>query len=146
MPNNEKERFFFFVDDSGSKDWETPYAYAFTKQPPPRTEVNLKFWRGNYFVLAGLHISREAVATINPLINEAKQRYFGTKFVEMKSEWLRNPYQRKKHYLDLFHLEEARLRRFVEEEWYSFLSPIPMRFKSKRLFSIKDFITANVKG
>lgn len=139
MPNNEKKRFFFFVDDSGSKDWETPYAYSFTRQPPPRTEVNLKFWRGNYFVLAGLHISREAVAALNPLINEAKQRYFGTKFVEIKSEWLRNPYQRKKHYLDQFHLEEAKLRRFVEEEWYGFFESYTDRIQIQAFVLDKRF-------
>ena len=111
-------KFFFFVDDSGSKDWDTPYALEFTKKPPIRDEANLKFWRGNYFVLAGIHISSEAIARVNPHINQIKERFFGTKFVEIKSEWLRNPHQRRKHYLDVYKKDEEQLRGFVENEWY----------------------------
>ncbi len=109
---------FFFVDDSGSKDWETPYAFSFTLKPPARSEDNLKFWRGNYFILAGLHVSGEAVAEINPEMDRLKIEFFGTKFVEIKSEWLRNPHKRKKHYLDPFQKTEDDLRRFVETDWY----------------------------
>lgn len=109
---------FFFVDDSGSKDWETPYAHEFTTRPPARTDENIKFWRGNYFVLAGVHISREAIAKINPEIDAIKQAHFGTKHVEIKSEWLRNPYKRRRHYLEPFGMTEDALKRFVEEDWY----------------------------
>ena len=91
MSNN-----FLFIDDSGSKDWETPYSDDFKKSPPIRNEANLNFWRRNYFVLAGLHISANDLKKLNPEINKAKIKCFGTKHVEIKSDWLRNPDQRKK--------------------------------------------------
>ena len=109
---------FFFVDDSGSKDWETPYAYEFTVHAPVRNGENIKFWRGNYFVLAGIHIDSNDVARLNPEINRLKVEYFGTKDVEIKSEWLRNPIKRRKHYIDPFSIAEEKLRQFVEEGWY----------------------------
>lgn len=49
-------RNFLFIDDSGSKDWDTPYSFEFTYKPPTRTEQNINFWEKNYFVLAGLQI------------------------------------------------------------------------------------------
>jgi len=111
-------KFFFFIDDSGSKDWETPYAFEFTNKPPVRNEDNLKFWRGNYFVLAGIHISSEDISKINPEINKIKEEFFGTKFVEIKSEWLRNPQKRKRRYLDVFNKTEDELKDFIENKWY----------------------------
>ncbi len=139
MTNHKEVKYFFFVDDSGSKDWETPYAHEFTKRPPDRTDANIKFWRGNYFVLAGLHVSREAIAAINPLINAAKEKYFGTKFVEIKSEWLRNPHQRRKRYLDPFRMEESTLRSFVEEEWYGFFARYPAEVQIQAFVLDKRF-------
>lgn len=118
MATGASEEYFFFVDDSGSKDWETPYAHDFTEHPPARTDVNLKFWRGNYFVMAGIHAARDTIAAINPVIYKAKKQCFGTKYVEIKSEWLRNPHQRKKRYLNPYSITEPTLRRFVEEDWY----------------------------
>ncbi|MCX6751696.1 MAG: DUF3800 domain-containing protein [Candidatus Nomurabacteria bacterium] len=109
---------FFFVDDSGSKEWETPYAFEFTKKPPIRNEDNLKFWRGNYFVLAGIYVSTDSIAIINPEINILKKNFFGTKYVEIKSEWLRNPHKRRKKYLEPYSKTEEELKKFVEEKWY----------------------------
>ena len=55
---------------------------------------------------------------LNPKINDLKRTYFGTKHVEIKSDWLRNPNRRKKHYLDKFRISDSNLKKFVEEEWY----------------------------
>lgn len=110
---------FLFIDDSGSKEWETPYSRTFIDSPPIRNEQNLNFWRRNYFVLAGLHLSSECVAKLNPRINQVKDKYFGTKYVEIKSDWMRNPHQSKKHYFDPFGITEEKLKEFTEE-WYSF--------------------------
>ncbi len=111
-------KLFFFVDDSGSKDWETPYALSFAEKPPERTDANLNFWRGNFFVLAGIHVEGGRIASINPKIDEMKQDFFGTTFIEIKSEWLRNPHKRKKHYLEPFKKTEEELKDFVENKWY----------------------------
>lgn len=109
---------FLFVDDSGSKEWDTPYAESFVKSSPVRTNQNLKFWRANYFVLCGIHISQDTIGILNPEINKIKEEYFGTKYVEIKSDWLRNPFQRKKYYLGPFNISEERLKEFIEMKWY----------------------------
>ena len=120
MPKN-----FLFIDDSGSKDWETPYSDDFIKSPPVRNPTNINFWRRNYFVLAGLHISADDIKKLNPVINKSKVEYFGTKHVEIKSDWLRNPDQKKKHYLDEFGITEKEIRKFIEEDWYKFFEDNP---------------------
>ncbi len=125
---------FFFVDDSGSKDWETPYAHEFILKPPARINENIKFWRGNYFVLAGIYVSTEAVARINPEIDALKHEYFGTKHVEIKSEWLRIPIKRRKKYLEPFAITEETLKRFVENAWYSLFE------KNRESIQIQAFI------
>jgi len=115
MPNNKN---FFFIDDSGSRQWETPYSPDFTQNPPDRSEENLNFWRRNYFVLAGIHITSEKTSELNDLINVKKVEVFGTKHVEIKSDKLRNPHQRKKFYLDPFGVSEEELKGFIEDFWY----------------------------
>lgn len=108
---------FLFVDDSGSKDWETPYSHEFIDAPPVRNTQNINFWRRNYFVLAGLHISADVISSLNPHINSLKIHTFGTKYVEIKSVWMRNPNKRKKHYLTPFGLTENDLLKFTDR-WY----------------------------
>lgn len=115
------EKHFFFVDDSGSKDWETPYSKDFVEFPPLRNDQNINFWRRNYFVLAGIHIESKTIAVLNPYLNNIKKEYFKTKYVEIKSDWLRNPFQRKKRYVKPFGLSEADLKNFTDE-WYKVLS------------------------
>lgn len=109
---------FFFIDDSGSKQWDTPYSPDFTASPPARTDQNRTFWQNNYFVLAGIYIDRELIKQLNPLINEKKIEVFGTKHVEIRSVQLRNPEKRRVHYLEPFGITEDRLREFIEEFWY----------------------------
>ena len=115
------EKHFFFVDDSGSKDWETPYSKGLVESPPQRNDENINFWRLNYFVMAGIHIRSKKIAELNPIINNLKENFFGTKYVEIKSDWLRNPYQREKRYIRPFGISEMDLRNFTNE-WYKILS------------------------
>lgn len=109
---------FFFIDDSGSKQWDTPYSLDFVDAPPARTPQNRKFWQDNYFVLAGIYIERELVAELNPLINAKKIEAFGTKHVEIRSVNLRNPEKQQKHYIDKYSTTSEQLRSFIEEFWY----------------------------
>lgn len=109
---------FFFIDDSGSKEWDTPYAREFVDNPPARSPLNRQFWEKNYFVLTGLYIPQELVALLNPQINAMKKQFFGTKHVEIKSVHLRNPEKRKKYYLKQYGISEEDLRDFVENNWY----------------------------
>lgn len=115
------EKHFFFVDDSGSKEWETPYSKKFVEEPTQRNDQNIDFWRHNYFVLAGIHITSKNIGELNPALNDIKKRFFGTKYVEIKSVWLRNPYQRQKRYVKPYGISEQELENFVNE-WYKILS------------------------
>lgn len=109
---------FFFIDDSGSKQWDTPYSFDFVNSPPARTPQNRKFWQDNYFVLAGIYIEHELVAKLNPIINAKKIEVFGAKHVEIRSVNLRNPQKREKHYLEPFGVTEGQLKGFIENFWY----------------------------
>jgi hypothetical protein len=92
-----------FIDDSGSKDYISPYSKDFINNPPVFDNYE-KFWRDNYFVLCGVRIEQENLQELNYIINNLKQRCFKTYEVELKSDWLRNPYQQKKNYLDKFNV------------------------------------------
>jgi hypothetical protein len=147
----ELEDHYFFIDESGSKIWESPYRREFVESPPLRDSTNINFWRKNYFVLAGIHISSKKIAELNPVLNDLKKHFFGTKYVEIKSDWLRNPFQRKKRYLDVFEISEENLRDFTEE-WYKILFDhsktvqiqafvLDKRFYKKRKYSPLQILT-----
>lgn len=118
---------FLFVDDSGSKQWETPFAEDFVKHPPERTPENRNFWQGNYFVLAGVHINSQTMAELNPKINEAKEQYFGTKDAEIHSVDLRNPYRKQKKYFAKYSISPERLKEFIDECWYPLFSEFDLQ-------------------
>ena len=101
----------FFVDDSGKKEYLTPYSRDFIDNPPLFDDYE-SFWWDNYFVLCGARIKQEDMASINKQINKLKQDCFGTNKVEVKSDWLRNPHQREKHYLSPFGITGERLNKF----------------------------------
>jgi hypothetical protein len=117
-------RNFFFIDDSGSKDWNTPYSSEFLETPPLRNDQNLNFWRQNYFVLAGLYIPGEIIGEINIHINNLKQKYFKTHSIEIKSEWLRIPSLRKRKYTDKYNITDEVLIQFTNE-WYAIFENCP---------------------
>lgn len=103
-----------FIDESGKKEYLNPYAKEFVSNPPLFKDYS-EFWRDNYFVLCGVRVKQNNLRIINTQINNLKKRYFGTHNVEIKSDWLRNPYQRKKHYLDVFNIKEEQLNKFGED-------------------------------
>lgn len=100
-----------FIDDSGKKEYITPYSKDFIENPP-NFEKYEDFWRDNYFVLCGVRIKQDDLTQINLSINTLKKEYFDTHKVEIKSDWLRNPHQRKKHYLDIFRISAETLNEF----------------------------------
>ncbi len=104
----------FFIDDSGSKEYKTPYSKEFIKNPP-LFEKYENFWRDNYFVLCGVRISQEEIGIVNSEINNLKIKYFRTDKVEIKSDWLRNPHKRKKKYIEKFNVTLEDLEKFSEE-------------------------------
>ena len=102
-----------FIDESGKKEYINPYARELITTPPLFKNYP-EFWRDNYFILCGLRVKQGNMGTINEKINELKRRYFGTHRMEIKSDWLRNPHQRKKHYIDPFNITSDKLNEFGE--------------------------------
>jgi len=103
-----------FIDDSGSKEYFNPFSRDFIDNPPD-TEQYLDFWRKNYFVLTGVRVLNKDLGLINKAINDLKEDIFKTHNVEIKSDWLRNPNQQKKHYLIPFKLKIEDLKKFGDK-------------------------------
>lgn len=123
--------FKVFVDDSGRKEYITPYARDFVGMPPALSESTRNFWRDNYFVLCAVRVPTKSLGAINEAINTLKERYFGTKAIEVKSDWLRNPHKRKKKYLEPFNITAERLNEFGER----FTDVIAIHAKELKLFA-----------
>lgn len=120
-----------FIDDSGSKEYLTPYAREFIDNPPP-FKGNEAFWRGNYFVLCGVRIDDTDLEELNNEFNKLKEGCFGTRDVEIKSVWLRIPDKRKKHYLDPYSITPQQLDKFGED----YFDLIASNAKRMRLFAV----------
>jgi hypothetical protein len=114
-------RSYFFIDDSGSKDWKTPYSQDFIDHAPTRNDQNIHFWRENYFVLAGVYVPGDILGAINERINKLKIKYFKDRHVEIKSEWLRIPEKRLRKYCQPFGVTDEELTQFTNE-WYQVLT------------------------
>jgi len=114
-----------FIDDSGSKLWDTPYVSDFVRRPPIRNSENRYFWMNNYFVLAGIYVDINTISKLNPIINNKKKEVFGTKYVEIHSSDIRNPNKRRKKYIDQYGISEDDLRTFIEKFWYPLIADNP---------------------
>ena len=140
--------FKIFVDDSGKKEYATPYSRDFVDTPPALTETTRGFWRDNYFVLCAVRVPAKSLGTIDAEINELKTAYFGTKDVEVKSDWLRNPTKRKKKYVEPLSITAERLNEFGErftdlvashaDELKLFAAVFDKRFYGDRKRSMSD--------
>ncbi len=119
-----------FVDDSGSKEYLTPYAREFIDNPPPY-EGNEAFWRGNFFVLCGVKIDDIDLEELNNEFNALKKACFGTHDVEIKSTWMRIADKRKKYYLDPYNITAERLNQFGED----YIDLITKNAKRMKLFA-----------
>jgi len=117
---------YLFIDDSGPKEWKTPYSRNFVENPPARTDQNRVFWQDNYFVLAGVHIASDYIAELNSDINSEKEKVFGTKFVELHSANLRFPKTRKKYYIDKYNISVDELKAFIDDYWYGLFDNYPI--------------------
>jgi len=89
-----------FIDDSGTKEYASENKYD----------------QGNtrHFVFGGFTISVDDIYTLDSKVKELKKSVFGTGSVEIKSNWLRMPGERKKRYLEPYGISEEELSQFVE--------------------------------
>jgi hypothetical protein len=110
--NQNGVRYFAFIDESGKKEYLHPYDARHIHHPDPK---NKEFWRDNYLAVVSLLIPEEHVPDIARTVIETKKWYFNTTSVEVKSSWLRFPYQRKKRYCQPFSIGEDEVKAFGGE-------------------------------
>jgi hypothetical protein len=92
-----------YVDDSGTKEYATdPQHY--------------KGKRGNsrYFVFCGSLVTLAQASSTTGKIAALKIEHFGDDTVEVKSNWLRIPHERQRHYLQPYGLSDADLNKFID--------------------------------
>jgi|SRR6516162_478491 len=91
-----------YLDDSGTKEYaDDPTEYGRTG-------------RTRYFLFGGLLIADTEAAALAAGIAALKIETFGTHEVEIKSNWLRMPTERRRRYLDKYDISEADLTKFVD--------------------------------
>lgn len=100
-------RYHAFLDESGQRE------YGEATDP--------------FYVVAGVVVPADKVVSLETEIGGLKRAFFRTRRVEIKSNWLRYPAERKKHYLQAFGLGEAKLRLFVDT-LYDWVLAAPVAF------------------
>lgn len=90
-----------FLDDSGQKEYG------------PATS--------RYFVYAGAIVETANEDAVSERFADLKARVFGDPKVEIKSNWMRQPKERRKRYLDPYGVSGAKFDAFVED-WYDLMS------------------------
>jgi hypothetical protein len=98
-----------YVDDSGTKEYAAD---------PQHYEGK----RGNsrHFVFCGSLVTLNGASRITGRIAALKIEHFGDDTVEVKSNWLRIPHERHRHYLQPYGLDDGDLNRFIEA-YYSLI-------------------------
>lgn len=89
------------MDDSGQREYDTDRNYTVSG-------------KSLHFVYGAILIEQDAHAQLVPRLHELKMLSFGTVRVEVRSNWLRIPKERKKHYLDPFSITDQQLTTFTD--------------------------------
>jgi hypothetical protein len=105
-------RYQLFVDDSGTREYDDSRNYTTSG-------------KSLYFVYGAIFIEQNAGAQLVPRLRELKKLTFGTADVEIKSNWLRMPQERERHYLKPFRVAEKELAKF-SEQYYQLLVSAPL--------------------
>ena len=91
-----------YIDDSGTKEYaDHPSKYG-------------RRGKSRYFVFGGLLITTTAASQLVGTISRLKYEAFGDESVEIKSNWLRIPQEREKHYIAPYSLTDNDVTKFVE--------------------------------
>ncbi len=93
--------YLFYIDDSGTKEYATRGAsYSISGN-------------SRYFCFGGVLLESNESSNLGSKIADHKRSYFGTDTVEIKSNWLRMPIERNKHYLSTYPITDQQLDEFV---------------------------------
>src|SRR5207248_4359383 len=93
-----------YIDDSGTKEYaETPAEYE-----KPRG-------KSRHFVFCGALLTMKEASQLSQKIIDLKLARFGDDSVEIKSNWLRIPQERRQRYLEAYQITDAELDAFVED-------------------------------
>ncbi len=105
-------RFRLFVDDSGNREYAADGEYGIDGKTL-------------YFVYGGILINQHDADRLERSLNDLKRFTFGSSDVEIKSNWIRQPRERRTRYLERFGLDEEGLRSFVDD-YYKLLVQAPL--------------------
>ncbi len=101
-----------FVDDSGTREYDDNQNYTTSG-------------KSLYFVYGAIFVLQDAAALLIPKLRAHKRLTFGTPDVEIKSNWLRIPKERRTRYLEPFGKTDDQLRAFVDD-YYRLLVQAPI--------------------
>lgn len=106
-------RYQLFVDDSGTREYDDNRDYATSG-------------KSLYFVYGAIFVEQDAAALLIPKLQDHKRLTFGRPDVEIKSNWLRIPKERRNRYLQPFGKTEPELTAFVDD-YYRLLTTAPIQ-------------------
>ena len=93
------------MDDSGNREYANDQVYGIVG-------------KSLHFVYGGIFMEQQAASVLAERLVRLKREVFKTSRVEVKSNWLRHPKERRIRYLEPFGLTEEALRDFVDR-YYS---------------------------
>lgn len=93
-----------YIDDSGTKEY--------ADDP---TEYDSKRGKSRYFVFGGVLLNPDCASQLSSAIIKLKLECFGTECVEIKSNWVRLPFERKKRYLAPHDVSSDKFKKFIED-------------------------------
>ena len=106
-----------YIDDSGTKEYaETP------------DEYERRRGKSRYFVFCGALMTIPEAGRLSNKLIDLKLNCFGDETVEIKSNWLRIPQERRQRYLDPFGLTDDELNQFIEDYHNVFINESQFKF------------------
>ncbi len=99
-----------YIDDSGTKEYAADPA-----------EYNSKRGKSRYFVFGGALLTPDCASLLSREIIKLKLECFGTECVEIKSNWVRLPSERKRRYLTPYKVSDERFRQFIDDYYAAIL-------------------------
>jgi hypothetical protein len=102
------------ADDSGTREYDDKRDYVASG-------------KSRYFVYGALLMEDRESQLLITRIRELKQLVFNTPALEIKSNWLRIPDERRDRYLDPFGIADTTLTKFVDD-YYTLIQGAPLQF------------------